>query len=642
MALYADRVKDSTSITGTGAITLSGTAPTGFQSFATAFGATPQTVAYCIADQIGNNWEVGTGVFNGTTGLTRVTVLASSNGGSLVNFSGGTQDVFCTAPAAYLLPAGSTTQIQFNNAGVFGASANFTYATGTNTFTVGPAGATTTIETLAPTGSTVAGALLIRGKTASATNGAGGGLQFAGGTALGTGTGGGLNFSSGQSPSGIGGGIDFTSGAGGSSGGTIAFISGNGSPPNGSGGAFSMNAGVAEGTGTGGRYEMLAGNNSFGSGVGGDFYLQTGGSGSNVSGNFQILIGGGGAGSGTIILGTDSNVDCFRVTEASGVSQMGFFNATPVTKPAPTASGTGNVLSSVVTALNSLGLVSSASLTNASTLTAAGSNTQIQFNNSNAFGASANFTFNSTTSTVNLGATTGSATYTTRVPTTAQNPIGLIVAAQNSIRTTGTSPGGTLTLLSGNGRPTGAGNGGALSITSGNAGTTGNGGAINITSGNGGTTSGNGGDFNLISGSGEISGIVNLIAGNGTVSPGYVRGQGGGFVGFSSGAQFQCGNGTLTNGGSVFFLGGNGDTGGNIELTPGIGSTTNGFATLNNAFSNSGLKVAGASGAPTIGFYGATPIVKPTVTGSRASGAALQDLLTQLANLGLITDSTTI
>jgi len=102
MALYADRVKDSTSLTGTGAVTLSGTAPTGFQSFATAFGASPVTVAYCIADQTGNNWEVGTGVFNGTTGLTRVTVLGSSNGGSLVNFTGGTQDVFCTIPANYI------------------------------------------------------------------------------------------------------------------------------------------------------------------------------------------------------------------------------------------------------------------------------------------------------------------------------------------------------------------------------------------------------------------------------------------------------------------------------------------------------------------------------------------------------------
>jgi len=104
MSLYADRVKDTTLITGTGPITLVNTAPTGYQTFATAFGATSQTVAYCIADQSGSNWEVGTGVFNGTTGLTRVTVLGSSNGGSLVNFTSGTKDVFCSAPAKYLEP----------------------------------------------------------------------------------------------------------------------------------------------------------------------------------------------------------------------------------------------------------------------------------------------------------------------------------------------------------------------------------------------------------------------------------------------------------------------------------------------------------------------------------------------------------
>jgi len=128
MALYADRVKDSTSLTGTGAVTLSGTAPTGFQSFATAFGASPVTVAYCIADQTGDNWEVGTGVFNGTTGLTRVTVLGSSNGGSLVNFTGGTQDVFCTIPAKFVDLFTSTNQGTVAASG--GGTSNFLRADG--------------------------------------------------------------------------------------------------------------------------------------------------------------------------------------------------------------------------------------------------------------------------------------------------------------------------------------------------------------------------------------------------------------------------------------------------------------------------------------------------------------------------------
>ncbi len=50
---------------------------------------------------------------------------------------------------------------------------------------------------------------------------------------------------------------------------------------------------------------------------------------------------------------------------------------------------------------------------------------------------------------------------------------------------------------------------------------------------------------------------------------------------------------------------------------------------------------AGASGGnPTIGFLGAAPVTRPAVTGSRGGNAALASLLTQLASLGLITDST--
>lgn len=51
---------------------------------------------------------------------------------------------------------------------------------------------------------------------------------------------------------------------------------------------------------------------------------------------------------------------------------------------------------------------------------------------------------------------------------------------------------------------------------------------------------------------------------------------------------------------------------------------------------------AGTSGsAPSIGFLGATPIIRPTVTGERQGNEALASLLTSLANLGLIVDNTT-
>ena len=96
MALaFADRVKETTTTTGTGTITLAG-ASAGYQSFA-AIG-NGNTTYYTIA--AGSQWEVGIGTYTaaGTT-LSRDTVLASSNGGALVNFSAGVKDVFCDYPA---------------------------------------------------------------------------------------------------------------------------------------------------------------------------------------------------------------------------------------------------------------------------------------------------------------------------------------------------------------------------------------------------------------------------------------------------------------------------------------------------------------------------------------------------------------
>ena len=101
--ILKDRVKETTTTTGTGTVTLAG-AVTGYQSFS-AVGNGNETY-YCIAGQGTSEWEVGIGVYtsSGTT-LSRATVLASSNSGSLVTFSAGTKDVFCTFPASRALPA---------------------------------------------------------------------------------------------------------------------------------------------------------------------------------------------------------------------------------------------------------------------------------------------------------------------------------------------------------------------------------------------------------------------------------------------------------------------------------------------------------------------------------------------------------
>lgn len=96
MALvFKDRVRETTATTGTGTVTLAG-AVTGFQTFS-AIG-NGNTTYYTIA--LGTEWEVGVGTYtsSGTT-LSRDTVLASSNSGSLVNFSAGSKDVWCDYPA---------------------------------------------------------------------------------------------------------------------------------------------------------------------------------------------------------------------------------------------------------------------------------------------------------------------------------------------------------------------------------------------------------------------------------------------------------------------------------------------------------------------------------------------------------------
>jgi len=92
-----DRVKETSATTGTGTLTLAG-AVTDFQAFSVI--GDGNTTYYTITLPEGDEWEVGIGTYtaSGTT-LSRDTVLASSNSGSLVNFSAGDKDVFVVYPA---------------------------------------------------------------------------------------------------------------------------------------------------------------------------------------------------------------------------------------------------------------------------------------------------------------------------------------------------------------------------------------------------------------------------------------------------------------------------------------------------------------------------------------------------------------
>ena len=93
-----DRVKESSTTTGTGTFTLGG-AVSGFETFAAGIGG-DNTTYYCIFETGTNNFEVGFGTLNsGATTLARTNVISSSNSDALVNFAGATE-VFCTVPGS--------------------------------------------------------------------------------------------------------------------------------------------------------------------------------------------------------------------------------------------------------------------------------------------------------------------------------------------------------------------------------------------------------------------------------------------------------------------------------------------------------------------------------------------------------------
>ena len=124
MALViSDRVKETTTTTGTGTYTLGG-AVAGFETF-TANLSNSDTTYYCCTD--GTDFEVGLGTFtsSGTT-LARTTVISSSNSNNAVSWSSGTRTLFCTLPATKTIVLDAS-----GNASVGGTVT----ATGTSVFT---------------------------------------------------------------------------------------------------------------------------------------------------------------------------------------------------------------------------------------------------------------------------------------------------------------------------------------------------------------------------------------------------------------------------------------------------------------------------------------------------------------------------
>jgi len=115
-----DRVKETTTTTGTGSFSLAG-AVTGYDSFGQI--GSGNTTYYAVYLDGGSEWEVGIGTYTAPSTLSRDTILASSNSGSVVTFSAGQKTIWCDYPAGkavYTDATGSISQTIVNISGITG------------------------------------------------------------------------------------------------------------------------------------------------------------------------------------------------------------------------------------------------------------------------------------------------------------------------------------------------------------------------------------------------------------------------------------------------------------------------------------------------------------------------------------------
>ena len=137
--VVADRVRQVTTTTGTGTITLSGSL-TGFQTFSVI--GDGNTTYYTIVNGDDGDWEVGLGTYtaSGTT-LSRDEVLSSSNSNALVDFAAGTKDVFVTYPAEKAVVENAVDDVAISGNIYYNArviSVDRTIASTENAMSIGP------------------------------------------------------------------------------------------------------------------------------------------------------------------------------------------------------------------------------------------------------------------------------------------------------------------------------------------------------------------------------------------------------------------------------------------------------------------------------------------------------------------------
>lgn len=96
--VIAERVKDQTVTSGTGAFSLIGTTVTGYRAFNSVV-VPGDTCPYAIQDTATGAWEVGIGTYTAPNTLDRTTIIASSNSGIVVSFPAGTKSIWLDALA---------------------------------------------------------------------------------------------------------------------------------------------------------------------------------------------------------------------------------------------------------------------------------------------------------------------------------------------------------------------------------------------------------------------------------------------------------------------------------------------------------------------------------------------------------------
>ncbi len=127
-----DRVKETSTTTGTGTINLAGANDT-FETFVSGVGTT-NTTYYCIKHQTSNEFEVGIGTVTDASPdtLSRTTIISSSNSDNAVDFSAGTKEVFCTLPASKAVVIDNSSTVPISNSDIVLTNTNTANTAGTD------------------------------------------------------------------------------------------------------------------------------------------------------------------------------------------------------------------------------------------------------------------------------------------------------------------------------------------------------------------------------------------------------------------------------------------------------------------------------------------------------------------------------